>query len=638
MKKGAWKSLDEKKAAIRATLVELGAAAEAAGLPSIARDVRETRLPKLDDERFSIVVLGEFNHGKSTFINALLGGPVLPTGITPTTALLAHIAQGPSGKAPTATLVMDSGARKAIDVKALGEWLTVEGVAEREAGEGANANKAGKGDSVHHVELTHPAAILGDRVTIVDTPGVNDINEQRAEITYGYLPRADAAVFLLDATQILSASERQFLEERILRSTRERLVFVVAKADLLSESELAETLAFAKKHLGKIVPEPVILPVSAKKALGGDAEGSGLPAVVEALGATVARERRRLLLDHALADATRLSAFVRQNLAIRRRSFELPQGELEVRIARAKEKLRSGQKVLETASETIRAETAALKARVRQDLADFTAELRERLPKDIDDPSIDGLDVQKYLSFFVQDTWKAWTEAEGELVAAELDHLAETIIQVTNENIREVAQSVSGELGPSETKVPIVVDTLKYDASVFALGALGTTVFLFVNSMVGGLLALSAPVLAFILKGRVAAEIKAEARAQAPVAVDRVAALVGPKLDELVDGFGARLLEFVAQAGEALGRGISEVLDGALVERRARVRADDAHADVAAVDAALKGVRAIDERIAEIRQRVWQQDDEDENADENADASATEARPGSGGGAPRPGR
>jgi small GTP-binding protein len=592
-KAAALSALDEKKAAIRAVLVELAAAADAAGLPSVARDVKETRLPKLDDERFTVVVLGEFNHGKSTFINALLGGPVLPTGITPTTALLSHISQGAK---VTATLVLESGARKAIDAKALGEWLTVDGAAGKDKG---------AKDAVHHVELTHPAEILGDRVTIVDTPGVNDINEQRAEITYGYLPRADAAVFLLDATQILSASERQFLEERILRSSRDRLVFVVAKADLLDEKELAETLAFAKKHLAAIVPEPTILPVSAKKALAGAAD-SGMAAVVEALGATVAHERRRLLLDHALADATRLASFVRQSLAIRRRSLELPEGELEARVARAKDRLKNGKKALETASETIRAETAGLKARVRQDLAEFAQELRERLPGDIDDASITGQDVQKYLSFFVQDTWKAWTEAEGELVAAELDRLAETIIQVTNENVREVTQSVAGELGPSDTKVPIVVDTLRYDASVFALGALGTTVFLFVNSMVGGALALSAPVLAFILKGKVSAEIKAEARAQAPVAIDRVAALVGPKLDELVDGFGARLLEYVAQAGEALGRGISEVLDGALEERRARAKAHDARPEVAAVDEAVKAVRAIDERLADVRQRVWE--------------------------------
>ena len=598
----AWASLDERKAAIRGVLADLATAAEAAGLPSVARDVRETRLPKLDDERFTIVVLGEFNHGKSTFINALLGGPVLPTGITPTTAVLAHISQGAK---VGATLVMDSGERKAIDVKKLGEWLTVEGL----------AGKSTAGEGIHHVELTHPSGILDERVTIVDTPGVNDINEQRADITYGYLPRADAAVFLLDATQILSASERQFLEERILRSSRDRLLFVVAKADLLDAAELEETLAFARKHLAAIVAEPVVLPVSAKRALAGEGavaggahagkkeDASGMQVVIAELGATVANERRRLLLDNALGDATRLAAFVRQSLAIRRKSLELPMDELESRIARAKDKLRSGQKALETAAETIRAETSALKARVRQDLADFTAEFRARLPTDID--AVEGPDVQKYLSFFVQDTWKAWTEAEGELVAAELDRLAEQIIQVTNENIREVAQSVSGELGPSDTKVPIVVDTLKYDASVFALGALGTTVFLFVNSMVGGALALSAPVLALILKGRVSAEIKAEAREQAPRAVDRVAALVGPKLDELVDGFGARLLEFVAQAGDTLGRGIAEVLDRARDERQARGATSDAGAGVAGVDAAVKNVRALDERIADIRQRVW---------------------------------
>ena len=125
-KGAAWGSLDERKAAIRGVLADLATAAEAAGLPSVARDVRESRLPKLDDERYSVVVLGEFNHGKSTFINALIGDPVLPTGITPTTAVLAHISQGPK---VAATLVTESGERKAVDVKKLADWLTVDGLA-----------------------------------------------------------------------------------------------------------------------------------------------------------------------------------------------------------------------------------------------------------------------------------------------------------------------------------------------------------------------------------------------------------------------------------------------------------------------------------------------------------------------------
>jgi GTPase Era involved in 16S rRNA processing len=614
-------SLDDKKAAIRAALTDLAGAAEVAGLPWVARDIRDTRLPKLDDERFSVVVLGEFNHGKSTFINALLGSPLLPTGITPTTALLAHVTHGAR---EGATAVGEDGARTPLELGTLADHVTVDGLAKADKangngkdgnGQGAQSGqsgKAGKGGAkpgkkaagaIHHVEIAHPSPLLANRLTIVDTPGVNDINEQRADITYGYLPRADAAVFLLDATQILTASERQFLEERILRSTRDRLIFVVAKADLLDEAELAETLRFARQHLTPIVPEPAIFPVSAKRALAGDRAGSGLDAFVAALGATVAHERRRLLLDNALADATRLSAFIRQSLAIHRRSLELPVPELQDRIARAQERLHSGKKVLESAAETVRAETAALKARVRQDLADFTAELRGALAADID--AVDAADIRKYLSFFVQDTWKGWTEAEGERIAAELERLAEQVIQVANENIREVTGGVVSDLGPSQTKVDIKVDTLKYDASVFALGALGTTVFLFVNSLVGGVLTLAAPVLALVLRGRVATEVKAEAKEQGPLAVDRVAALIGPKLDEIIDGFGARLLEFVSQAGDALARGIADVLDQALRERKAAADQHAATADVKQIDTSISNLRGIEERIAEIRQRVW---------------------------------
>ena len=103
----------DSKAAIRGVLAELAGAAEAAGLPSTARDIRDTRLPKLDDERFSLVVLGEFNHGKSTFINALLGEPILPTGHhADHRGAGAHHA---TARSAAPTLVIESGERKPID-------------------------------------------------------------------------------------------------------------------------------------------------------------------------------------------------------------------------------------------------------------------------------------------------------------------------------------------------------------------------------------------------------------------------------------------------------------------------------------------------------------------------------------------
>ena len=405
MSEGTARTLDDRKAAIRAVLARLAQAADVAGLDSVARDIRTVRIPKLDEERFSLVVLGEFNHGKSTFVNALLGQAVLPTGITPTTAVLAHLSHGPAGQCK-AELVLESGERRPIDPARLGDFATVDGLAANPA-----APKGEGGEAIHHLDVQVAAPVLEGRLTIVDTPGVNDINEQRAEITYGYIPRADAVVFLLDGTQILTASERQFLEERILRSSRERLIFVIAKADLLDEAELAETTRFAREHLARIVPEPAIFAVSARRELAGKHELSGFGPLLAHIGATVGTDRRRLLLDHALADGARLSAFVRQSLAMRRRSLELPLPELEERIGRARARLTAGQKGLDSAAATIRAETAALKARVRQDLAQFTGDLRQALAADLD--KVDGHDIRRYLSFFIQDTWKSRLEGRA---------------------------------------------------------------------------------------------------------------------------------------------------------------------------------------------------------------------------------
>lgn len=583
-----------RKEAVREVLERLAQVADQAGLLSTARDIREVRLPKLDEERFALVVLGEFNHGKSTFINALLGEALLPVGITPTTAVLGHIRHGKKLKAEA---VYENGTRVPIEAARLGDWLTAGGEGNRPA--------TGGNDALAFVDIVHPSPFLADNVTVVDTPGVNDLNEQRADITYGYIPRADAALFLLDAGQILTASERQFLEERILRSSRERLVFVVTKADLLDDKELDEALRFARERLVTIVPEAPIFAVSAKRALAGDAVGSRMEPLHAYLRKTLGGERRRLLLDHALGDATRLAAFVRQSLGMRRRSLELPMDELAQRVARAQSRLKEGRRGLDQAAEIIAAETAGLKARVRQDLGAFTDELSALLPDEID--AVAAADVQRYLGPFLQDTWKSWLEAEGEMIARELERLAERVIEVANEKAEGISRDVAGELAGGDARLHLAVDTFKYDASVFAIGALGTTVFLFVNTLAGGILTLAAPIVAVLLKGRMAQEMKTEAKIRGPETVRKVAATVGPKLDEIVDGFAARLKDFVAEAGAALARGIAEVLDRALAERRQLKDAAQASSEGMLMDRALGDLRTIEERIAEIRQAVWQE-------------------------------
>src|SRR4051794_30400156 len=95
----ALKTLIETKNELITELQTLAALAQKAGTASLHDRLVNDRLPRLMEERMVLVVLGEFNHGKTTFVNALLGGTVLPTGITPTTALIHEVRHGETPRA-----------------------------------------------------------------------------------------------------------------------------------------------------------------------------------------------------------------------------------------------------------------------------------------------------------------------------------------------------------------------------------------------------------------------------------------------------------------------------------------------------------------------------------------------------------
>jgi small GTP-binding protein len=576
----------EIKHGILNTLTDTANLATDLGMSTLATDLTRTRIPKLQEERFALVVLGEFNHGKSTFVNALCGAAILPAGITPTTATINHLQWA---ETPRARAHLTDDTEKEVDPKALADWVTIEG---REA------------SHVKYVEIGWPAEILKEKVTLVDTPGVNDINEQRAEITYSYIPRADAVIFLLDGAQVLKQSERAFLEQRILRRSKDKLIFVLGKIDLLAPDEREEALRYCREHLGRIVVEPTIFPISAKRALSSDEKqrnASGMQPLLEYLQKYLADERSRVLLDNAVSDGLRTCGYLKQNLGIKRRSLSLALGELEQRILRVRQQLDGTHANLRATHAKIRAESEAIKAGMRLDLEAWLKQLNERLPEEID--RVDADEVRRYLQPFIQDTWKSWAEEEGEKIAGQLERLAEEIIQVTNENVSEAMALLARELGPTEAKVDVEVDTLKYDVSVFALGALGTGIFLFVNTLVGGLLTLAAPILAVVLKGRASGELKSHAKKSLPQVMQTAADTVRPKFEQIIEDFQARLADFVTAAGDALHKGISEVLDRALAERRSQgADTEERNREIAAQ---LDKLGAIEANLAALRDRLW---------------------------------
>jgi len=585
--------LEHHKAAKREIITRfehLADTADAVGMITLARDIRTNRIPKLEAERFHLVVLGEFNHGKSTFVNALLGADILPTGITPTTASINHVVWAQN---PTARVMLLTGESKYLEPSQLKDWVTVAG---------------GRAAEVNYVELGYPSPLLENNVVLVDTPGVNDLNEQRAEVTYGYVPRADAVVFLLDAGQALKDSEREFLRSRVLEAARDRMIFVLGKMDMLSTDEKTAVTDYVKKNLAQLMPDPVIFPLSARDWAKSKDPHSGMPELMQYMEKYLSQDRAQTILDNAAADAQRTAAYVENNLGVRMRSYELDIGELEQRIAAVKEQLDTSKRKLDELHGRIDAEAESIKAQIGLDLEAFAKAFVQALPVQID--TVDANDVKAYLPQFIEDKFKEWAELEGAKLAAMLEHLAEEVISITNENVAAAAATLAERLGPEDTQVEISVDSFKYDVGIYAVGALGTTVMLFVNALAGGLLTLAAPILAIVLKSKIAGDIRVQAKEKVPAAVLNAAEAMKPHFDKCIDDFAKRLSEFVSNAGNTLYKGINEVLERTMRERR------EAGGDVEAMKGVTSGqiqqVKAATAALRQLREGLWSKDTEEQ--------------------------
>jgi len=145
------------------------------------------------DELFLLVIVGEFNSGKTAFINALLGERFLPEGVTPTTSAIHIIKYGADATVnPGAATAYGPGDREIILVTYPAEWL--------------------------------------QEINIVDTPGTNAIVRKHEQITADFVPRADLILFVTSADRPFTESERQFITK--IRDWGKKVVFVVNKVDI----------------------------------------------------------------------------------------------------------------------------------------------------------------------------------------------------------------------------------------------------------------------------------------------------------------------------------------------------------------------------------------------------------------------
>jgi signal recognition particle receptor subunit beta len=264
------------------------------------------------DELFLLVVAGEFNSGKSAFVNALVGSPLLAEGVTPTTTRIQLLRYGPAPAPPAAPAPPPAAAPPAPAAPPPA------------APPPAAAPPALPGDPAAVDVVTAPLELLRE-IHIVDTPGTNAIHREHEAITRDFVPRSDLVLFVTSADRPFTESERAFLQG--IREWGKKVVLAINKIDILdSPAAVDEVRAFVAEHAAALLgAAPDVFPVSARLAQRAKAAGDAALAAASRFAALEdyivetldERQRLRLKLLNPIGIAGRLAARYRELAATR---------------------------------------------------------------------------------------------------------------------------------------------------------------------------------------------------------------------------------------------------------------------------------------------------------------------------------
>ena len=412
------------------------------------RTVAESICAKLVTGTFFLVVVGQFKRGKTTFINALLGKELLPVAIIPLTSIITVLNYGENLRIK---VFFESGSNKEIFLDELPLYIT----------EKHNPkNKKG----VDRVEIAYPSPYLKNGVQIIDTPGVASVYEHNTKTTYEYLPRADAAIFLVSVDPPLTQAELYFLRD--LKKMVTKVFFIQNKIDMVNKADREESLSFSKEMIEKEAgfDNAEIYPLSAKQAMEGKIsndqekiEQSGLREFECSLDRFLMQEKGVVLLNSAINKTDNLINEELLLVELEEKSIQLPLSQLEENIKKFKIFIRDINQEKIDSSRLLAAEIKALQT-------DILAEDLERLKQekikwlvgevkkfavlhkaDSNGQFVEAID--KFIDQQIRDIFVNWRKEEERVLNDQLVNVLKRFTDRMNNILDQIVQSTAELFG-----------------------------------------------------------------------------------------------------------------------------------------------------------------------------------------------
>ncbi len=294
---------------------------------------------RVRDDRFKVLVLGEFKRGKSTLINALLGEEVLPAYARPCTAIINEVKWG---EPPRAMLHHGAAADgtvpqpRQIPVDQIEQYVVI------------RDDQALRDSPYERVELFWPLELCRNGVEIIDSPGLNE-NTIRQKVTTNYLSQVDAVLFVFSCEALASASELDFIDNILRVAGHEDIFFICNRYNMIRAREKQSIREYAHGRLASRTRRGTerVFFISALDALEGRLEGdqervvaSGVARLEEELARFLAQERGQAKLLRPAIELRRAIQEGRRLLPERRSLLQTDLATLEERYRQAQEPLK----------------------------------------------------------------------------------------------------------------------------------------------------------------------------------------------------------------------------------------------------------------------------------------------------------
>jgi ribosome biogenesis GTPase A len=396
---------------------------------------------KLASNELHLAVLGQMKRGKSSFINALLGAEVLPTGVLPVTAAITEIKYGP---APCATILRTTGQREEVGISTLADYIT-------EAGNPGNKRQ------VASVEITYPSPFLESGMVLIDTPGIGSTHAHNTRTTEAYLERVDVGIVVFSVDPPITEVESQFLSE--IKEDIPKLFFILNKTDLVSADEASHVLRFLEEELIRLhMDSPEIFPLSARQALQQKRQShctsvsSEIESFERRLRSFLVEEKGQVLVRSVTLDVLHIARTLRFAAAIGVRAGEMNPQELHSKRLALDRLLGRAETDLHELQVLLRQHSADLVARVERDL---TAQVEISLPVvrrhlrlfQVQHPKETGRDFGRLLEGFltkeVETVFRNWRVWEDDEIQMQLDGISSRFVAQANGILERLQEAAS---------------------------------------------------------------------------------------------------------------------------------------------------------------------------------------------------